>query len=170
MRVSKAQIMGMKCLRNKLIKKTKDSLKKRFLSDEIEVLTAISKILSPSTNQHLPLDKEIEFLCTKYPISLDKAILHTELKVLRGLKKSLPHVETKIIFRNLGWELFVINSKLWCFGPTIPVGSNTKCSGGEDLQFSKFNIIGTKKQVAPRNCVKKNIIEILQINFKQGRD
>ena len=95
MRVSKAQIMGMKCLRNKLIKKTKDSLKKRFLSDEIEVLTAISKILSPSTNQHLPLDKEIEFLCTKYPISLDKAILHTELKVLRGLKKAYPMLKLK---------------------------------------------------------------------------
>ena len=51
--------------------------------------------MSPSTNQHLPLDKEIEFLCTKYPISLDKAILHTELKVLRGLKKAYPMLKLK---------------------------------------------------------------------------
>ena len=95
MTVSRAQIMGMKCLRNKLIQKTKDSLEKRFLSDEIEVLTAISKILLPSTNPHLPLDKEIEFLSMKYPISLDKASLHSELKVQKGLKKAFPLMKLK---------------------------------------------------------------------------
>ena len=66
--VSRAQIMGMKCLRNKLIQKTKDSLEKRFLSDEIKVLTAITKILSPSSGESSVFDSKLWILGTNVPV------------------------------------------------------------------------------------------------------
>ena len=94
MNVSKAQNMGIKCLKHKLITNTVKSLKKRFLSDEIEILKSIDKILSTKTNPHQPLEQEIEFLSSKYPISLVKKDLHGELKVLRGLKKSYSSIKT----------------------------------------------------------------------------
>ena len=81
-------------MRNKLIANTVKSLKKRFLSEEIEVLKSIDKILSTKTNPHIPLDQEIEFLSSKYPISLVKKDLHGELKVLRGLKKAYSTIKT----------------------------------------------------------------------------
>ena len=93
--VSKAQVMGMKCLRNKLIKNTSESLKRRFLNEEIEILKDISKILSPRTNPNFSLEHEIDFLAKKYTSSVDKKVLHAEIKILTGLKKSYTKMNVK---------------------------------------------------------------------------
>ena len=71
MKVSKAQVMGLKALQYKLITETIAGLQRRFLDEEIETLSCISKILSPDHSEGGPINSEIKFLEVKYPTSLD---------------------------------------------------------------------------------------------------